>query len=338
MIPLSSSDDDAVPLMTAHAAKGLEFPHVFILRANSGSFPLNYQEALIELPRELYDPDSIAQGDDKELCQQEERRLFYVAMTRARDSLTIYAKKGTGKKDPTPAGFLRDLLKDTSLRRWLVQAPPRGFQTDMFAEAAAPATMTRTNQWLALPPAASLHSRLSASAVQTYETCPLQFKLEREWRIPDEVPAAMQYGAVMHRVLRAYYDSVRLERPMADDELIQFFRDDLAQAGMQDRYQHDLYEAQGVQQLKRFSGRIPAHSRTPGAAHRGILRCEGRRSDGGWAHRPHRPVAGRRSRDYRLQDRQGPIAGRFRREPAAFHLRPGGAREVGISRRPPGAL
>ena len=213
VIPLSSSDDDAVRLMTAHAAKGLEFPHVFILRANSGSFPLNYQEALIEFPRELHDPDSIAQGDDKELCQQEERRLFYVAMTRARDSLTIYAKKGTGKKDPSPPGFLRDLLKDTSLRRWLVQAPPRGFQTDMFAEAAAPATTTRTSQWLALPPSASLHSRLSASAVQTYETCPLQFKLEREWKIPDEVPAAMQYGAVMHRVLRAYYDSVRAGAP-----------------------------------------------------------------------------------------------------------------------------
>ena len=44
--------------------------------------------------------------------------------------------------------------------------------------------MTRTNEWLALPPAADLQSRLSASAVQTYETCPLQFKLEREWRIP----------------------------------------------------------------------------------------------------------------------------------------------------------
>ncbi len=260
VIPLSSNDDDAVPMMTAHAAKGLEFSHVFILRANSGSFPLNYQEALIELPRELYDADSIAQGDDKELCQQEERRLFYVAMTRARDSLTIYAKKGTGKKDPSPAGFLRDLLKDTSLRRWLVQASARGFQTDMFAEAAAPVPTTRTNEWLALPPAANLHSRLSASAVQTYETCPLQFKLEREWRIPDEVPAAMQYGAVMHRVLRAYYDSVRLERPMADDALIQFFRDDLAQAGMQDRYQHDLYEAQGVQQLKDF---LAAFRRTP---------------------------------------------------------------------------
>jgi RecB family exonuclease len=70
----------------------------------------------------------------------------------------------------------------------------------------------------------------------------------------------MQYGAVMHRVLRAYYDSVRMERPMADDDLIQFFRDDLAQAGMQDRYQHDLYEAQGVQQLRDF---LTPFRRTP---------------------------------------------------------------------------
>ena len=259
VIPLSSNDDDAVRLMTAHAAKGLEFSHVFIIRANSPSFPSSYKEPLIEFPRELHDPGSIAQGDDKELNQQEERRLFYVAMTRARDSLTIYTKKGVGK-DPSPPGFMRDLLKDANLRRWLVQAPARGFQTDMFAEAAAPATVTRTNQWLALPPAVNLHSRLSASAVQTYETCPLQFKLEREWRIPDEVPAAMQYGAVMHRVLRAYYDSVRMERPMTEDELIQFFRDDLAQSGMQDRYQHDLYHAQGVQQLKDF---LAAFRRAP---------------------------------------------------------------------------
>lgn len=259
IIPLSSNDEDAVRLMTAHAAKGLEFPHVFIIRANSNSFPASYKEPLIEFPRELHDPGSIAQGDDKELCQQEERRLFYVAMTRARDSLTMYAKKGTGK-DPSPAGFLRDLLKDSSLGRWLVQADARGFQTDMFAEASSPAATTRANQWLSLPPAANLYSRLSASAVQTYETCPLQFKLEREWRIPDEVPAAMQYGAVMHRVLRAYYESVQMQRPMEDDALIQLFRDDLAQAGMQDHYQHELYETQGVRQLRDF---LAAFRRAP---------------------------------------------------------------------------
>ena len=88
--------------MTAHAAKGLEFVQVFILRANSNSFPAPYKEPLLEFPRELHDPASVAQDDDKELCKQEERRLFYVAMTRARDSLTIYAKQGRAK-DPSPS-------------------------------------------------------------------------------------------------------------------------------------------------------------------------------------------------------------------------------------------
>ena len=74
-IPLASNDENAVRLMTAHAAKGLEFAHVFILRASSPSFPSPYKEPLLEFPRELHDPASIAQDDDKELCKQEERRL-----------------------------------------------------------------------------------------------------------------------------------------------------------------------------------------------------------------------------------------------------------------------
>ena len=251
-ICLPSADEDAVNLMTAHAVKGLEFKHVFIIRAHSPSFPAAFKEALVEFPAELRDRDSITQEDNKVLNEQEERRLFYVAMTRARDSLTIYAKQGTGKKDSTPPGFMRDLLKDPSLSGCLVKARPRGFQTDMFAEAAPAPVPSRTQEWLALPTASNLHGRLSASAVQTYETCPLQFKLERDWRIPGEVPAAMQYGATMHRILRAYYDSIRAGRPITQDVLIEMFLADLTEAGIQDRYQHDLYEKQGVEQLQTF--------------------------------------------------------------------------------------
>jgi DNA helicase II / ATP-dependent DNA helicase PcrA len=249
-IPMSSPEVDAVRLMTAHVAKGLEFDHVVILRANSGSFPAAYKESLVEFPRELRDPESVVPEDDKTLYEQEERRLFYVAMTRARDSLTIYAKGGTGKTDPTPAGYLRSLLKDASLHRYLRQRPPRGFQTDIFGHAAQ--SPVGVAAWVALPPASDLSARLSASAVQTYETCPLQFKLDREWRIPGEVPAAMQYGGTMHRVLRTYYDSVQQGRPMTEESLLDLFRVDLAEAKIQDPYQHDLYLQQGVEQLKEF--------------------------------------------------------------------------------------
>ena len=247
-IPLPPTEEDAVRLLTVHSAKGLEFKHVFIIRASRPSFPASHKETLVEFPRELRFSESAVPEDDKALHDEEERRLFYVAMTRAKDSLTIYAKQGTGKKDPTPPGFLRDLLKDKTLANDLRSRPGIGFQTDIFAQATAP--MTRTAEWLDMPPAADLSARLSASAVQRYEVCPLQFKLEREWRIPGEVPAAMQYGASMHRVLRAYYESVRLDRTMTDEHLIDYFRSDLAEAKIQDRYQHDLYETQGVEQLK----------------------------------------------------------------------------------------
>ena len=248
-IPMATPDRDAVRLLTAHAAKGLEFDHVFILRANSNSFPASYRVSLVDFPRELRDPDSVGPQDDKSLHDEEERRLFYVAMTRARDSLTLYAKRGTGT-DATPPGYLRDLLKDSKLREYLRQRPARGFQTDLFAQAApAPPTLS---QWIALPSTSDLSLKLSASAVQTYETCPLQFKLQREWKIPGEVPAAMQYGASMHRVLCTYYDSVRFGRAMNDDDLLEFFRTDLRAARIQDAYQHDLYETQGIAQLKEF--------------------------------------------------------------------------------------
>jgi DNA helicase-2/ATP-dependent DNA helicase PcrA len=251
VIPISTGADNAVRLMTAHVAKGLEFNHVFIIRANSNSFPSSYKEPLVDFPRELQGAGSMPPFDDKEICRQEERRLFYVAMTRARDSLTIYARQGRGK-DPTPDGFLRDLLKDAGLKLWLRQRHALEFQTDLFAEAAPALPGSPVTEWLKLPPAFDLGTKLSASAVQTYEICPLQFKLEREWRIPGEVPAAMEYGATIHRILLAYYASVRHGRTIEDDQLIELFRIDLRAAGIEEKYQQELYERQGIEQLREF--------------------------------------------------------------------------------------
>ena len=256
VIPMASKEnEDAVRLMTAHGAKGLEFPHVFILRATRGSFPASYRETLVEFPRELRDPDSAAAGDDKTLYDQEERRLFYVAMTRARDSLHIYGKQGIGR-DKTPAGLMRELIGNPGLQPWLRARPALPSQPELIEIAAAgdvarPAG-SRLAAWLELPAIEGLDARLSASAGETYETCPLQFKFEREWKLARQVHAALQYGAAMHRVLRTYYDSVRLGRTKTDDELMQLFRDDPGVSGIQDEYQRRLYLEQGIAQLKDF--------------------------------------------------------------------------------------
>ena len=269
VIPMESNEsENAVRLMTVHGAKGLEFPHVFILRANANSFPSSYKETLVAFPRELRDEDSITEADDKTLYGQEERRLFYVATTRARDSLHIYSRQGRGKTNKNPDGYMRELIENRSLSGSLTAIPARGAQTslDIFAEAALtyPAE-SQTNLWFELPVLEGLQSRLSASAVDTYERCGLQFKLERDWRLSAKPAAAMQYGAAIHRVLKTYFDSIALGRPKTDDELIDLFRRDLADSKILEPYQHELYENQGVEQLRDFLAAV--RLRTPQVLH-----------------------------------------------------------------------
>jgi len=256
VIPLEANEhENAVRLMTVHGAKGLEFPHVFILRANSNSFPASYKETLVAFPRELRDSGSVTEADDKTLHAQEERRLFYVAMTRARDSLRIYARQGRGKTNKDPDGYLRDLIHNRALAPYFRALPASGAQATLDIHAGEvpfhPAE-SKTTLWLERPVLDGLHKRLSASAVDTYERCGLQFKLERDWRIAAKPAAAMQYGAAIHRVLKTYFDSVRLQRPKSDDELIDLFQQDLAAAKIQEAYQHELYENLGIAQLRDF--------------------------------------------------------------------------------------
>src|ERR1700677_2741879 len=176
-------------------------------------------------------------------------------MTRAKNTLRIYGKQGIGK-DKTPAGFMRELIGNASLRPWLRSREAYASQPGLI-ELAASADPTqlessRLPAWLKLPAIAGLDARLSATAVETYETCPLQFKFEREWKLARQVHAAMQYGAAMHRVLRTYYDSLRLGKARSDEELLQLFRDDLAASRIQDNYQRELYLKQGIEQLQDF--------------------------------------------------------------------------------------
>src|SRR5207245_10953383 len=152
--------------------------NVLVLLPNSNSFHASYKEPLFELPQDLRNEDSVAEDDGKELSNQEERRLFYVAMTRACDSLTIYARQGKGK-DSTPAGFLRDLLKERILTRWLRKRHARPFQTDMFAEASAVAE-SPTTQWRKIPPASDSSNRLSATAAQNSQLRPLRSQSQLE--------------------------------------------------------------------------------------------------------------------------------------------------------------
>ncbi len=250
-VPLQRpADEDGVQLMTVHLAKGLEFPRVFILRANSPSFPLTYKETLFEFPPELRDVRAVGAGDPKQLQAEEERRLFYVAMTRARDSLSICAKP-TGKGN-APGVFVRELVADKTIKDVLVTREARPYRLTLAAGAAA-AAVSSAGCWMTMEPRPELlQEALSASAIETYKTCPLKFKIQRDWRLPEEPAAAMQFGSVMHGVLRNYYEAQRTGRPQSDDEVVAVFRTLLEQAKITDPDQLRLYEEQGIRELREF--------------------------------------------------------------------------------------
>jgi DNA helicase-2/ATP-dependent DNA helicase PcrA len=252
-IPLPPSKEDGVRLMTVHAAKGLEFGHVAILRGSSTtSFPCSYREPLVDFPQELRRSQSA--HNDKLLNDQEERRLFYVAMTRAEDTLAIYAKQGKGT-DTRPTKFLREFMGASAHSKFWRPLQAAAVQDELFAAAEEERVAIQHSNvaaWLLGEPSANFVTGLSASAIDTYEQCPLRFKLEREWNLPRDVPAALHYGAAMHRVLHSFYDAQRYGREIGDEQLLENFRADLATAGIADRYQYDLYLRQGREQLAQF--------------------------------------------------------------------------------------
>jgi ATP-dependent DNA helicase UvrD/PcrA len=237
-------DPDAVRLMTVHGAKGLEFDHVWILRAIAPGFPVSYREPLFEFPAALR--SSIALGDSKEVNEQEERRLFYVAITRARDRLAIHSRPGRGQ-DRTPPGFLRPLLSNRTLASSLASrhaVQPAGSPQ-------AEVEISPAGSWMLLPPEFKADELLlSAHAVESYSTCPLKFKLEKDWRIPGDAAAAMQFGSAIHTVLRQYYDPAPHAPELSVEDAVDSFRREFAKAVIEDSLQRALYENLGAHQLR----------------------------------------------------------------------------------------
>ena len=177
-----------------------------------------------------------------------------MALTRAMDELYICGPFGRGQKDPTPPGYMRELLgkKNTALRG-AIECTQLSQATLIEKLHAAAEPMPLVSQWVQLPPRDDARLReLSASAIDQYERCPLAYKLGRDWRIPEEPVARMQFGAAMHLAIKAYFDGVRAGRPPDEETVIACFLDEFSKTKIEEDIQRELYEKEGREQLTRF--------------------------------------------------------------------------------------
>jgi DNA helicase-2/ATP-dependent DNA helicase PcrA len=258
--PKEGDEPDAVQFISVHGAKGLEFPHVFILRATTNSFPGAFREDLFEFPQALRDALTVTGGGAKDLHNQEERRLFYVGMTRARDTLSIYGKRSRSKKTALPPRYLEatspGFIKDFAGDRQLADASMvrlSEFRPGIQAAATTVQAFSSAGEWMLLPPLRAMDKMsLSATRIENYETCPLRFKMEADWNLPGEPVPAMQFGNAVHTALKGYYDAVLVGRPIGREQFLNIFEEQLAISPFDDPHQKELYRAQGFEQLGEF--------------------------------------------------------------------------------------
>jgi len=255
---------DAVQLMTVHSAKGLEFSQVFLLRVNSKKFPASERPRTFEFPATL-----MKEGEPAEQFHiQEERRLFYVALTRAEERLTITTL--TEKKGKVPL-FVEDMLLDPSakrrdIRQLAPRVPPQqeGPRTNensegqLFPASTAPAKIfSRIADWAETfhPPSPEPLS-LSPSAVSGYRSCPQQYLFGYLWSLRQGPQAAMTFGAVMHNTIRRFVDQLRKGTRLPWDDLARIYEAEWKSGSFEDDYQEEGYKKDGLEQLRVFHGSV----------------------------------------------------------------------------------
>jgi DNA helicase-2/ATP-dependent DNA helicase PcrA len=236
-------DADAVAVLTVHKAKGLEFPVVFMPGLVAGRFPTHARREPLALPLELV-KETLPEGDFQ---LQEERRLFYVGMTRARDELILShaADYGGGVARRLSPFVLEalDLPATAAPGSGAAALPPleRIAALDPPLPVAPPARGPVDEPLL-----------LSFYAVEDYLTCPLKFKYGHVLRVPLAPHHALIYGSALHKAVQEFHRRHARGEVMTDDELAAAFELAWSNEGFLTRDHEEARLAAGRDALRRF--------------------------------------------------------------------------------------
>lgn len=228
--------EDGVLLMTCHAAKGLEWPVVFVPRCVESRWPgRGGFGTRLTLPNELV-PEEPPEGESG---VDEERRLFYVAATRARDRLVL-----------TRAGRYPRSYSDERLTPFI--AAVRDVEAQPVARAVEYAwqpVRRRARAAGAIDPA---RRRWSVSALRDFKACPRRFQYREVYRMPTHDSVQGWYGEMMHRTLQRGGARRQAGQEVGGEELCVIWREEYdAHDGPKGLYP-DL-RRYGEEQLRRYA-------------------------------------------------------------------------------------
>lgn len=196
----SPLDIDAVNILTVHRAKGLEFDHVFIPNLISRVFPAQRRSDMIRMP------DGLFESSDEPSIDwhiHEERRLMYVAMTRAKSGLYLsWAQNHGGKMLRKPSGFIAEALgEEPALKSSTDQQPSEilsSFHTVERTEYDPLRNMIDGDGYL----------RLTVNQLVSFERSPADFWYFEVLSMPKGPFHSLVYGSAVHAALEVYYQGL----------------------------------------------------------------------------------------------------------------------------------
>ncbi len=233
-------EEDAVNVLTVHKAKGLEFPVVLMVSLIADRFPGRERVERIPAPNELIKDDSVPGS-----FIQEERRLFYVGMTRAKQQLYLIWARDYGMKRPKKVSpFVLEALN-------LARAPEAARRLSALEEIRRYAPRSSS----AIRPSIVSEKTpivLSFLQVDHYLTCPLMYKYHHVMRIPVLPHHNLVYGRVLHGMIHLYLKNKQAGIEPSEEDFIRLYRDRWINEGFLSREHEEQRRTEGERALRRF--------------------------------------------------------------------------------------
>jgi len=228
----SGIDETKVRLMTAHRSKGLEFEHVFIIHAYNGHFGGKKRRETLPLVPSVYKLIDIEVVDDTD---DDERNLFYVALTRAKKSVHIsYPKESIEGKELLPSIFIHDLKED------LVEFSEPEVKVEKGEKITQKAKITAPH--ISKEFVRNIFSKqgLSVTALNNYLKSPWQYFYQNLIRIPQVPNKHQSYGIAVHAALADMCNRLSQDEKVSKKWLLDVFNKKLEDVWFTD---HDQKEA-----------------------------------------------------------------------------------------------
>ena len=222
--PQASALGGAINLMTAHKSKGLEFPHVFVIGAIDSAWgeKVRSRSRLIRYPANLQLQPAGASYDER-------LRLFFVAMTRAKTTLTMtYSQTNDAGSDTMIASFLTDHTPTIVPAADTPAAQLTVAQTDWSTRLSAPITAELKD---VLAPTLETY-KLSVTHLNNFLDVsrggPQNFLLNNLLRFPSAKSPAASYGTAIHASLQQLHNLLRADHRLPSTErILHYFRTSL---------------------------------------------------------------------------------------------------------------